>query len=58
MPGYLEKFCIKKLRKKKENSDFPAVPVVEKPPANAGGAGSIPGLGRFHLPRVREAHVP
>ena len=27
--------------------DFPGGPVVGSPPANAGGAGSIPGPGRF-----------
>ena len=26
-------------------------PVVENPPANAGDAGSGPGLGRSHMPR-------
>ena len=25
-------------------------PVVKNPPANAGNMGSIPGLGRFHIP--------
>ena len=27
-------------------------------PANAGDTGSIPGPGRFHMPRSNEAHVP
>ena len=31
--------------------DFPGGPVVEKPPANAEDTGSIPGLGRFHMPQ-------
>ena len=35
--------------------DFPGGPVVEKPPANAGDVGSIPGLGRSHLPRGKQA---
>ena len=36
--------CLKPLR------DFPGGPVVNSPPANAGDMGSIPALGRFHLP--------
>ena len=28
----------------------PDVSVVNNPPANVGDAGSIPGLGRFHMP--------
>ena len=31
--------------------DFPGGPVVKNPPANAGDTGSIPGLGRVHVPR-------
>ena len=31
--------------------DFAGGPVVKDPPANAGDIGSIPGLGRFHLPQ-------
>ena len=31
--------------------DFADGPVVENLPANAGDAGWIPGLGRFHMPR-------
>ena len=30
--------------------DFPGGPVVENPPAKAGETGSIPGLGRSHIP--------
>ena len=30
--------------------DFPGVPVVKKPPANAGDMGSIPGLGTSYMP--------
>ena len=30
---------------------FPGGAVVENPPANAGDAGSSPGLGRSHMPR-------
>ena len=30
---------------------FPGGPVVKNPSANAGAAGPIPGLGRFHVPR-------
>ena len=31
--------------------DFPGDTVGKNPPANAGDMGSIPGLGRFHMPR-------
>ena len=31
-------------------SDFPGNPVIKNLPANAGDTGSIPGLGRFHMP--------
>ena len=31
--------------------DFPGGVVVKNPPANAGHTGSIPGLGRSHMPR-------
>ena len=31
--------------------DFPSGPEVENPPASAGDMGSIPGLGRSHMPR-------
>ena len=30
--------------------DFPGGAVVKNPPANAGDTGSIPGLGRSHMP--------
>ena len=30
--------------------DFPGGPVVKNLPANAGDVGSIPGMGRFHMP--------
>ena len=30
---------------------FPGGAVVKNPPANAGGTGSSPGLGRSHIPR-------
>ena len=32
--------------------------MVKNPPANAGDTGSIPGLGRSHMPRSNKAHVP
>ena len=38
--------------------DFPGCAVDKNPPANEGDTGSIPGLGRFHMPRSNEAHVP
>ena len=31
--------------------DFPGGVVVKNPPANAADMGSIPGLGRSHMPR-------
>ena len=31
--------------------DLPGGTVVKNPPANAGVLGSIPGPGRFHMPR-------
>ena len=34
----------------KESWDSPDGPVVKNPPANAGNVGSIPDLGRFHMP--------
>ena len=37
--------------KKCQLLDFPGGAVVKNPPANAGDAGSIPGLGRSHMPR-------
>ena len=33
-------------------------PVVRNPPANAGDTGSIPGLGRSHMPQGNWVHVP
>ena len=37
---------------------FPGGTVVESPPANAGDAGSGPGLGRSHMPQSDWAHAP
>ena len=39
-------------------ADFPGGAVVKNPPANAGGMGSSPGLGRSHMPRSNQAHAP
>ena len=40
------------IKKKKGNQrDFPGGTVVKNLPANAGGMGSIPGLGRSHMPQ-------
>ena len=36
---------------RKEVVGFPGGAVDKNPPANAGDAGSIPGLGRSHMPR-------
>ena len=38
--------------------DFPGGTVVKNPPAIAGDTGSIPGLGRSHMPWSNLAHVP
>ena len=37
---------------------FSGGPVVETPPANTADMGSIPGLGRSHMPGGNQAHVP
>ena len=37
---------------------FPGGAVVENMPANAGGTGSSPGLGRSHMPRSNWAREP
>ena len=37
--------------------DFPGGPTVRNPPASAGEMGSVPGPGRFHMPRGNEADV-
>ena len=36
---------------KKDILDFPGGTVVKNLPPNAGDTGSIPGLGRFHMPQ-------
>ena len=38
--------------------DFAGGAVDENPPANPGDTGSVPGLGRSHMPWSNEAHVP
>ena len=37
--------------------DFPDDPVVENQPANAGDMGSIPVLGRSHVPWSNDTHA-
>ena len=37
---------------------FPGGSVVKNPPANAEDTGSIPGLGRSHMPQSSLAHAP
>ena len=32
--------------------------MAKNPPANVGHMGSIPGPGRFHMPRGKQAHEP
>ncbi|KAJ8782248.1 hypothetical protein J1605_010227 [Eschrichtius robustus] len=41
-----------------ETQGFPGGAVVENLPANAGDAGSSPGLGRSHMPRSNWAREP
>ena len=43
---------------KKSVVDFSGGPVDKNSPANAGDVGSIPGLGRFHMPWGNEACAP
>ena len=43
------------LLKEKVGTDFLGAIVDKNLPANAGVTGSIPGLGRFHMPRSQEA---
>ena len=38
--------------------DFPGGSVVKNLPASAGDTGSIPDLGRFHMPRSNQVHIP
>ena len=38
--------------------DFPGGAVGKNPPANAGDTGSIPVLGRYHMPQRNWARVP
>ena len=53
---------LKKLRSnylhKGKGKDFLGGPVIKNPPANAGDMGSIPGLGRSHMPQGKSVHVP
>ena len=44
-------FLLCEHEKKKKKEGFPGGAVVESLPANAGDAGSGPGLGRSHMPR-------
>ena len=49
---------IKTHRLRVNEEDFPGGPVVKNPPANAGNMGSIPGWGRFRVPRSNQACEP
>ena len=40
------------------SQDTPGGALDKNPPANAGDVGSIPGPGRFHMPRSSEAREP
>ena len=39
------------------SSDLPGGPMVKNPPTSAGDLGSIPGLGRPHVPGGNQAHI-
>ena len=41
---------------KTKAKDFPGGTLRKNPPANAEDGGSIPGLGRFHMPWSNSAH--
>ena len=43
---------------KVKNRDFCGGAMDKNLPANAGDRGWIPGLERFHIPRINEAHAP
>ena len=45
------------LTSKQRNWDFPGCLVVKNLPANAGDTGSIPGLGKSHVPWGNKAHA-
>ena len=45
-------------RVKPSDRGFPGGSVVKNPPANVGDTGSIPDLGRWHMPRSNKAHAP
>ena len=40
----------KKKKSERRREDFPGGPVIKNSSVNAGDIGSIPGLGRFHMP--------
>ena len=46
------------MESKKQNKGFPGDLVVKNLPANAGDKGSIPGLGKSHMPWSNSAYVP
>ena len=48
----------KVIYRKDNRQGFPGGLEVKKPPAYAGDIGSIPDLGRSHMPRSNWAHVP
>ena len=49
---------IREMQIKTKMRGFPGGAVVENLPANAGDTGSIPGLGRSHMPWSNWAHEP
>ena len=42
--------ALQKALSKEQKEGFPGDAVVKNPPAHAGDTGSIPGLGRSHMP--------
>ena len=47
-----------RLLKNEEEGDFPGGTVSKNLPANGGDTGSIPGLGRSHMPQRNKARAP
>ena len=45
------------IKPERHRQDFPGGPMVRNLPANEGGTGLMPGLGRFHMPPGNRAHV-
>ena len=48
---------VRRMITNKHRPDFPGGTVDKNLPVNAGDMGSIPGLGRFRMPKSNEAHM-